>query len=143
VAATTITDQAVKEALIGLLSQAGQALQIHLYTNNVAPDRTNTAPGQFVEAAYPGYAPVAWVYTPVTLDAAHQGQLAAAVPVFPPPTSGADVAVYGWFVTYLSLETDSLIVLMAAQFSAPPRTLTVGGPSLGFNLSLSSVDASP
>jgi hypothetical protein len=141
-ASIVITDLALQEALIGLLSRGGQQLNVRLYVNNVLPDRANSSPAQFTEATYPGYAPSPWVYTPVTVDASHRGQLAAATPVFSPPSSGADVSVYGWFVTYLGLQDALAHVLVASPFTSPPRVLTVGGPALSLNISFSDFDAS-
>jgi hypothetical protein len=141
-ASVVITDLAVQEALIGLLSRAGQLLDVRLYTNNVLPDRTNANPAQYSEAAYPGYVPSPWTYTPVTVDPSHRGQLAAATPTFAAPSSGADVAIYGWFVTYYGLQDGLQHVLVSAPFPSPPRMLTVGGPGLSLNITFSDFDAS-
>ena len=128
-----ITDQAIKEALDGLLSHPGQSLHVRLYTNNVSPDRTNQDPAQFTEAAYPGYAAVTWVYTPITLLGTHHTQLQPAVCSFNTPSSGGNVDVYGFWVDYIGLDTGIPRVLCAVRFPDAPRTLIVGAAPMTFN----------
>jgi hypothetical protein len=136
-----VPDPTIKDALIGLMSNAGFAATVRLYTNDVSPDRTSNDPAQFTEAAYTGYAAQNYPYTPITVGLDHHGRLAPAVISFTPPTAGGAVNVFGFFVTYQAPFGAAGRVLLASRFTTPPRVLVVGGAPLTFNLFFEDFDA--
>lgn len=138
----TVSDLALQEALIGLLSTSGGTIRVHLHTDDVTFDPTSSDPAQFTEAAYPGYAFQPWGFNPISGPAVSRPQLTPAVVAFPAPTSGGNVDVWGWWADYQSLQTGTRRVLMASRFTAPPRTIIEAGAPLTFNLFFEDFDFS-
>ena len=105
---------------------ATPSVHVHLYQNDVTPDR-DTVLGDLTECAFTGYAtrdvPVAdFTLTGVV---AHVGGIQA-LPVANTNASGGAVTVYGYFITD---ETDA-ILLAVARDDAAPVSVPVGDPYL-------------
>jgi hypothetical protein len=122
-----------RQQALYLLQEYQPGVTVHLFDNNytVVPA---TVLADVTEASYPGYAAINWIPGLPSIVSPNIAQWAPQAFLFPSPSSGSPVDIYGFYVTFQSRYAGGDKLMQGARFLGAPLTLTVGGGGLFFTI---------